>query len=58
MEMSGLSFYSDSLDTSTGSYVDFDDDGSPSKTLWDVIREIGMPERSKDDYWDNAKRPE
>ena len=56
MEMSGMSLYSDSLYAGTSSYVDFDDDDSPSKTLWDVIKELGMPEWKKDDLWDDAKR--
>ena len=54
MEMSGMSTFSDSLYTGT-TYVEFDDD-TPSKTLWDVIKEVGMPEWKKDDLWDDAKR--
>jgi len=55
MEVSGMSLHSDSLYTGT-SYVDFNDDDTPSKTLWDVIKEMGMPEWKKDDLWDDAKR--
>ncbi|MDH3581934.1 MAG: hypothetical protein OEM91_15090 [Hyphomicrobiales bacterium] len=54
MEASGMSVFSDSLYTSyTG--LDFDED-SPSRSLWDAIKELGMPEWKRDDLWDDAKR--
>ena len=54
LEASGLSVYSDSLFTSY-SGLDFDDD-SATRSLWDAIKELGMPEWKRDDLWDDAKR--
>ncbi|MEM6498303.1 MAG: hypothetical protein AAF709_16460, partial [Pseudomonadota bacterium] len=43
------------VDTPLGEMIDIS--GIPfKKTLWDVIKEMGMPEWKKDDLWDDAKR--
>lgn len=56
MEASGMSVYSDSLYTGIN-VPDFDDDyGEPTKTIWDAIKELGMPEWKRDDLWDDARR--
>lgn len=54
LEASGMSLYSDSLFTSY-SGLDYDDD-STTRSLWDAIKELGMPEWKRDDLWDDAKR--
>ena len=58
MEASGMSLYSDSLYTGINTYgfdVD-DDDDTPMRTLWDAIKDLGMPDWKKDDLWEDAKR--
>jgi hypothetical protein len=56
MEVSGMSLYSDSLYTGIN-VPDFDDeDGTTMRTIWDAIKEIGMPEWKRDDLWDDARR--
>lgn len=57
MEASGMSVYGDSLYTGISSY-DFDDeDGStPTRSIWQAIKDLGMPDWKKDDLWDDAKR--
>ena len=53
MEASGMSLYSDSIYTGI-SVNDYDD--MPTKSIWDAIKELGMPEWKRDDLWDDAKR--
>lgn len=56
MEVSGMSLYSDSLYTGI-SVPDFDDeDATTTRTIWDAIKELGMPEWKRDDLWDDARR--
>ena len=56
MEVSGMSLHGDSLYTGM-SYASFDDDDSGTmRSLWDAIKELGIPEWKKDDLWDDAKR--
>lgn len=58
MEASGMSLYSDSLYTGINTYgfdVD-DDDDTPMRTLWDAIKDLGMPDWKKDDLWEDARR--
>ena len=57
MEMSGMGLHSDSLYTglSMPSFDD-DDDETPMRSLWQAIKELGMPEWKRDDLWDDAKR--
>ncbi len=56
MEISGMSLHSDSLFTGL-SVPSFDDDyDTPTRSLWQAIKEIGMPEWKRDDVWDDAKR--
>ena len=58
MEASGMSIYSDSMYTGINTYgfdVD-DDDETPMRTLWDAIKDLGMPDWKKDDLWTDAKR--
>lgn len=54
MQASGMSLYSDSLYTGI-SVTDYDDE-TPTKSIWDAIKELGMPEWKKDDLWDDATR--
>lgn len=54
MEASGISLYEDSLYTGI-SVSDFDDDVK-MRSIWDAIKDLGMPEWKKDDMWDDAKR--
>ena len=58
MEASGMSVYGDSLYTGINTYgFEYDnDDEQPMRTLWDAIKDIGMPEWKKDDLWADAKR--
>ncbi|MFT5507944.1 MAG: hypothetical protein ACI89J_001013 [Hyphomicrobiaceae bacterium] len=58
MEASGMSVYGDSLYTGINSYgFDLDEsDDTPMRTLWDAIKDIGMPDWKKDDLWSDAKR--
>lgn len=57
MEASGMSVYGDSLYTGISSYgFDDDEDGKPMRTIWDAIKDLGMPDWKKDDLWDDAKR--
>lgn len=55
MEASGISLYSDSLYTGV-SINDYDDETTTMRTIWDAIRDMGMPEWKKDDLWDDARR--
>ncbi|HUS98606.1 MAG TPA: hypothetical protein VMX97_17915 [Hyphomicrobiaceae bacterium] len=55
MQASGMSLYSDSLYTGV-SVSDFDDDSTPTRSLWEAIRDLGMPEWKKEDLWADAKR--
>jgi len=56
MEVSGMSLYSDSLYTGV-SIPDFDDDdATTTRTIWDAIKDLGMPEWKRDDLWDDARR--
>lgn len=56
MEMSGMSLHSDSLYTgfSTGSFDEGED--TPMRSIWQAIKDLGMPEWKRDDIWDDAKR--
>ena len=58
MEASGMSVYGDSLYTGINSYgFDLDDsDDAPMRSIWDAIKDIGMPDWKKDDLWADAKR--
>ena len=55
MEISGMSLTSDSLYPGV-SYADFDDDDGPTRSLWDALKELGIPDGKKDDLWDDATR--
>ncbi len=54
MEVSGMSMYSDSLYTGTP-FASYDEEG-PTRSLWDAIKDLGMPEWKRDDLWMDAKR--
>ena len=56
MEMSGMSLHSDSLFTGLSVPSFEDDDDTPMRSLWQAIKDIGMPEWKRDDVWDDAKR--
>ena len=56
MEMSGMSLHSDSLYTGLSMPSFDDDDDTPMRSLWQAIKEIGMPEWKRDDVWDDARR--
>lgn len=52
MEAGGFDIYGDSLYTGISTV---DDDG-PMRSLWDAIRDIGIPDWKKDDLRDDARR--
>ncbi|MEZ5842854.1 MAG: hypothetical protein R3D27_03890 [Hyphomicrobiaceae bacterium] len=53
MSASGISYYSDSIYTG----VPVSDDPTPTmKSLWDVFKEVGVPEWKRDDLREDAKR--
>ena len=57
MEASGMSIYSDSLYTGISSFsYDDEDDGITMRSIWDAIKDLGMPDWKKDDLWADAKR--
>ena len=56
MEISGMSLHSDSLYTGLTMPGFDDDDETPMRSLWQAIKELGMPEWKRDDLWDDAKR--
>ena len=56
MEISGMSLHSDSLYTGLTMPSFDDDDETPMRSLWQAIKELGMPEWKRDDLWDDAKR--
>lgn len=53
MEASGISMYSDSL--YTGISVSGDEDG-PMRSIWDAIKDIGIPDWKREDLRDDAQR--
>lgn len=55
-EASGMSVYGDSLYTGISTHGFDVDDDYPMRTLWDAIKDMGMPEWKKDDLWTDAKR--
>ncbi|MGI9520765.1 MAG: hypothetical protein ACR2PG_03860 [Hyphomicrobiaceae bacterium] len=56
MEASGMSLFTDSIYTGI-SVPDFDDDDDSAKrSLWDAIKDLGIPQWKRDDLWDDAKR--
>ncbi len=52
MEAANVGIYDDAI------YPGFvgDSDDEDMRSLWDVIKEIGMPEWKKDDLWEDARR--
>lgn len=55
MEAAGMSVFGDSL--YAGAPVPaFDEERMDMRTLWDAIRDMGMPEWKQDDLWVDAKR--
>lgn len=56
MEASGMSIYGDSLYTGISTHGFDADDNYPMRTLWDAIKDLGMPDWKKDDLWSDAKR--
>lgn len=52
MEASGISMYSDSL--YTGIHASVED--PPMRTLWEAIREMGIPDWKREDLMDDARR--
>lgn len=52
MDAGGIGLYSDSLYTGIATSVD---DG-PMRSLWDAIKDIGMPDWKKDDLREDARR--
>src|SRR6056297_2310754 len=56
MEASGMSVYGDSLYTGV-TVPHFDEDENIAmRSLWDAIKDMGMPEWKHDDLWDDARR--
>jgi hypothetical protein len=57
MEASGMSVYGDSLYTGITSFgYDTDDESAPVRSIWDAIKDLGMPDWKKDDLWTDARR--
>lgn len=56
MEASGMSIYGDSLYTGITTHGFDLDDNYPTRTVWDVVKDLGMPDWKKDDLWSDAKR--
>lgn len=57
MEVSGMSVYSDSMYDGISTFgYDSEDDDTPMRTIWDAIKDLGMPDWKKDDLWTDAKR--
>lgn len=50
-----MSIYSDSLYTGI-TVPGFDEDDVETRSIWDAIKEIGMPDWKKADLWTDAKR--
>ena len=56
MEDAGISPFSDTMYTGITAF-DYDDDSdSVSRSIWDAIKELGVPEWKRDDLWDDARR--
>ncbi|MEL6375478.1 MAG: hypothetical protein AAFR04_16095 [Pseudomonadota bacterium] len=58
MEATGSSLFGDSIYTgiSTSHWDDDDDVMSPQRSIWQAIKDLGMPEWKRDDLWEDAKR--
>jgi|GEM_PF-2691450 len=52
MNASGIELFGDSMYTGVTSY-----DSEPEmRSIWDAIKDLGLPEWKKDDLWEDAKR--
>ena len=52
MNASGIELYGDSLYTGVTTY----DPEPEMRSLWDAMKEIGIPDWKQDDLWEDAKR--
>ncbi|MGE3247553.1 MAG: hypothetical protein AB7F96_22590 [Beijerinckiaceae bacterium] len=52
MDAGGISYYSDSLYTG----ISASSDEGPMRSLWDAIKDIGMPDWKRDDLREDARR--
>ena len=52
MNASGIELYGDSIYTGVTTY----DPEPEMRSLWDAMKEIGIPEWKQDDLWEDAKR--
>lgn len=52
MDAGGIGLYSNSLYTGIAT----SDDGGPMRSLWDAVKEIGIPDWKREDLRDDARR--